>query len=166
MKKLILVRHAKSDWGNDTLRDIDRPLNERGYDAAYRISEWYKKNHDTPELIISSDATRAISTAAIFARELKTDTAKIILTSKVYEADVATLMGYLKNLPNEFNSVMIFGHNPGFTDLANALNSELFFENVPTCGLIGMELEIKKWSEARENCAKVYTQKFPKEFKQ
>ena len=56
MKELTLIRHAKSDWGNESLKDIDRHLNERGYDDAYTLSDWYFNNHESPEIILSSPA--------------------------------------------------------------------------------------------------------------
>jgi phosphohistidine phosphatase len=68
MKKIFLIRHAKSDWGHESLADIDRPLNQRGYDEAYLASSLLKKKNFIPDLLISSSATRAISTCFIFSR--------------------------------------------------------------------------------------------------
>jgi len=96
MKELIFVRHAKSDWGTEFLQDIDRHLNERGYRDAYFLSEWYEKNKNKPDLILSSTATRALSTAFIFARALEQTTDKIKLEEKIYEASLENLLSVLK----------------------------------------------------------------------
>lgn len=81
MKELILVRHAKSDWGSEVLKDIDRPLNERGYRDAYFMSNWFVKEKAKPQVIVSSSATRALSTAMIFARIMDADVKKIRIST-------------------------------------------------------------------------------------
>src|SRR6476661_10449246 len=125
MKEIIFVRHAKSEWGNESLNDIDRPLNERGYGDAYFLSSWYAKNKPVPDLIVSSTATRAYNTAQIFARALQLKSNKFQLEEKIYESSVETLLGIIKNLPTSANRVMMFGHNPGFTNISNEITTDL-----------------------------------------
>ncbi len=165
MKELVLVRHAKSDWGNETLRDIDRHLNERGYEDAYLLSKWYQKNHASPELILSSTATRALSTALIFARALNYNMDNFVLEKEIYESSAATLLSVLKNQDDSKNSIMLFGHNPGITNLCNNLCQDVFFDNIPTCGIICLSFETRSWKKIAENDSKIKFQQFPKEYK-
>lgn len=165
MKQLIVVRHAKSDWGNEGLKDIDRPLNERGYTDAYALSEWFFENHDVPKLFISSDATRALSTAFIFARNLNYETTQVKIIPQIYESNVATLKSVIASIDDSCGSVFLFGHNPGITTLVNELNNELFFDNIPTCGIVSIEFNTNSWKDVSASNGKIGFQKFPKEFK-
>ena len=165
MKELILVRHAKSDWGNEVLKDIDRCLNERGYDDAYSMSKWYKTEKQAPQLIVSSYATRTLSTAFIFARELSLSVEKIMITEKFYEAKADKILKYIASFDKKVDSVMLFMHNPGITELTNLLNDEVFMDNVPTCGIVSVQLAIADWSEISGVKGKLNYFKFPKDFK-
>ncbi|PBQ33089.1 phosphohistidine phosphatase [Sphingobacteriaceae bacterium] len=165
MKELIFVRHAKSDWGTEFLKDIDRHLNERGYRDAYFLSEWFEKNKKKPDLILSSSATRALSTAFIFARSLEQNKDKIKVEEKIYEASLETLLSVLKKMDASYNSVMLFGHNPSLTTICNYLCDDLFFDDIPTCGIVSYNFDIKKWSELDEKQGKLNYYQFPKEFK-
>jgi phosphohistidine phosphatase len=164
MKLLYLVRHAKSDWGDESLRDIDRPLADRGYKAAYDMSEWFIKKHKAPDLFISSDATRALSTAMIFARQMNYATNEITIVPQVYESTAKTLRDVIHQIDDRKQSAAIFCHNPGVTNLANEL-SDLFFDNLPTCALIAFEFDMKSWKEVAPKKGKVLFYQFPKEFK-
>jgi len=165
MKKVVLVRHAKSDWGGEGLKDIDRPLNERGYDDAYRLSEWFFETHTVPQKFISSDATRALSTANIFARNLIYPTNEISIQPQVYESTAEVLKNVITDIDNKLDYVVLFGHNPGITNLVNELGQELFFDNIPTCGIVCLEFDVKTWKEVPAKKAKKVFHQFPKEFK-
>ena len=165
MKKLILIRHAKSDWGGEGLKDIDRPLNDRGYDDAYRLSEWFFKNQDVPQQFISSDATRALSTANIFARNLMYPTNQISIVPQVYESSAEVLKNVITEIDNKLDYVVLFGHNPGITNLVNELAQEIFYDNIPTCGIVCLEFDVKTWKEVPTKKAKKVFNQFPKEFK-
>jgi phosphohistidine phosphatase len=95
MKELTLIRHAKSDWGNESLKDIDRHLNERGYSDAYQLSDWYFNNHEVPQMIYTSTATRALNTALIFARSLDFDMKNFVLDATIYESSVVNLLSII-----------------------------------------------------------------------
>ena len=174
MKILYLVRHAKSDWGDESLKDIDRPLSERGYKAAYEMSEWFVKKYAIPNVLISSDATRALSTAMIFARTMNYPTNELSVLQHVYESTPKTLMDVIHQIDNKNESAMIFCHNPGVTNLANEL-SEMFFDNLPTCALVAFEFDVKSWKDVAPKKArpdedpfgrgKLLFYQFPKEFK-
>ena len=158
-------RHAKSDWGNEFLQDVDRHLNERGYSDAYFLSEWYLKNKTLPQLILSSTAIRAMSTALIFARKFNARTGAFALEKDLYEASHLQILAVLKKQNNSLNSVMLFGHNPGLTSVCNELTNDLFFDNIPTCGIVSLSFEITKWSDLNGKKGKLNYYQFPKEFK-
>ena len=164
MKQLILVRHAKSEWGEEWLKDIDRPLSERGYRDAYTLSEWFFNKHEVPKKLISSDATRALSTAFVFARNLNYPTKEIIIEPKIYECTEKTLKDIISKIDNTIEYVMVFGHNPSITNLVNELNDGLDFDNIPTCGIISMMFEMKNWKDINTKKGKINIQQFPKEF--
>ena len=165
MKQLILVRHAKSEWGDEGLKDIDRPLNERGYKDAYILSEWFFNNHEVPKQFISSDATRALSTAFIFARSLNYPTNEVIIEPRIYESNEKTLKDIVSKIDNSLEYVIVFGHNPGITNFVNELNDGLDFDNIPTCGIISLMFDMKNWKDIATKKGKINIQQFPKEFK-
>ncbi|MCE3258999.1 MAG: phosphohistidine phosphatase SixA [Bacteroidetes bacterium] len=165
VKELILVRHAKSDWGTEFLRDIDRPLNERGYSDAYFMSKWFQKNHAVPQRIISSTATRALNTALIFARTLDFNMDTFFLEKNVYESSVKNLISIISRQPAEVESLMLFGHNPTLTEACNQLIKDFFIDNVPTCGVVGMKFSISDWAEVADKTADLSFHQFPKNFK-
>lgn len=165
MKELILVRHAKSDWGNEYLKDIDRPLNERGYQDAYLMSQWYSKNKPLPDSLLCSPATRAMNTALIFLRELSLPLPSLTLHDNIYESPASSILGVIHNAGRQQARLMVFGHNPGFTDLANQLSGDMFFENIPTCGIVSLSFNVKKWSAVEFKTGTVNYFQFPKEFK-
>ena len=167
MKKLILVRHAKSDWGNESLKDMDRPLNQRGYQDAYIMAKWCKENLPMPDLMVSSHAIRAISTSFIFARTLERKEDDVKIENGLYESTMPKWLKIIGEFENKSQVVMVFGHNPVITNLVNELSKELFFDNLPTCSVVGIELGTKDWKNISEiKNAKLISYKFPKSFKQ
>ena len=165
MKQLTFIRHAKSDWGNEFLKDIDRPLSDRGYSDAYFASNWYFNTHALPDIIISSTATRALNTALIFARAFDFNMANFKIDASVYESTVNNLLEMTRKLDDKTESVFIFGHNPTFTNICNELTNDLFFENVPTCGIVSLHFDIKNWKAIAPKNGKVNFHQFPKDFK-
>jgi len=163
MKELILVRHAKSDWGTEFLKDIDRPLNERGYRDAYALSDWYAKNKTRPDLILSSTAIRALNTAFIFARRM--DLAPVRLEEKIYEAGTDRLLSVIRQQEGAYESIMLFGHNPSISNVCNNLSDDLFFDDIPTCGIVSYNLKMSSWVDLKSKTAKLNYFQFPKDFK-
>lgn len=165
MKELFLIRHAKSDWGSEFLKDIDRPLNERGYSDAYSMSKWFLKNKKLPDCILSSPATRALNTALIFVREFEFEMKKFHLEPNLYEANVQTLYKIIMQQNSDVDSLMLFCHNPGITDLCNQLTDDIFIDNVPTCGIVNIKFEIKDWKELDHKKGTLGYFQFPKDFR-
>src|SRR4051812_20745703 len=115
MKTLILVRHAKSDWGNENVTDLFRPLNERGYTDAQILSKQLAQKIATPQYWLTSPAIRAFSTASLFAYAFDYDIENVVIKKKIYEASVKTLQSIVTEIPDENETAFLFGHNPGFT---------------------------------------------------
>lgn len=165
MMELILIRHAKSDWGNEYLKDIDRHLSERGYSDAYALSAWYLKEQPLPNLILTSTATRALNTALIFARTLEFNMTDFVIEQTIYESTATNLLALIQQQSNKKKSIMLFGHNPGITNLFNTLCTDEFFENIPTCGIVKINFEANSWHEISNQNSKFSFCQFPKNYK-
>jgi phosphohistidine phosphatase len=162
MKRLYLVRHAKSSWDDFGISDFDRGLNKRGEGDAPLMAKVLKKEGIIPSLIISSPANRAITTAKIIAEGLgyKKD---IVIKDSIYESSDFNLMMIIKELDEDLESVMIVGHNPAMNDVINKI-SDLSIHNLPTCGVVALELS-NGWSDLTPYRAKNIFYKYPKMFK-
>lgn len=165
MKTLYLIRHAKSDWGNEQILDFNRPLNNRGYTDAYFQSRKFAKEQQKPDLIISSPATRAFTTACIFAKELNYLADNIRIREKIYEASVNAIQETIAEINDNTDCIMLFGHNPGFTDFFNAI-SDADTDNIPTCGIMGIHFNMKSWQNIFSERGECFLTLFPKDFRQ
>lgn len=160
MKTIYLVRHAKSSWGVASIADIDRPLNERGYTDAYEMAKRLQKKSIIAH-IVSSPATRAISTALIFARVCNADVKKIDICDLLYESDIKRYTSVLSALSDEHSTVLLFGHNPIITEFANFFGG-CGIESMPTCGIVGIEFNEISWKSAGSAKGKMVLYDFPK----
>ena len=161
MKKLTLIRHAKSSWKYLNLDDLDRPLNKRGRRDAPIMGKRLAKNKALPDLIISSPAKRAWKTAKVVAREVGFEKERIEKNKAVYEAGVSELIQIIQKINDKYNHVMIFGHNPGFNALGHYLtNYEV--DNIPTCGVFVMEFNVNSWQEISQGKGKFISFDYPK----
>ena len=165
MKELIFVRHAKSDWGSEFIKDIDRPLAERGYNDAYFMSKWFLKNKKAPDIILSSTATRALNTALIFARTLEFKMSNFFINEKIYESSVLNLISIIQDQGPGVKTVMLFGHNPGITETCNLLTDDLFFDNLPTCSVVHLKFDTDSWRDIGNKKGNLVFHQFPKNFK-
>lgn len=162
MKRLFLVRHAKSDWSHVGLKDIHRSLNKRGYENADKMAKKLVDTKQKIDLIISSPAIRAISTSLIFAHILNYSREKIeIKEHGIYESSTNDFINTIFSIKNRCSSAMIVGHNPTITAVANKLCS-INTQNIPTTGIVAIEFKCEKWAEiAKENGRLVFFD-FPK----
>ena len=156
MKALYLMRHAKSSWSFDDLTDRERPLNDRGRDDAPRIGQALAKRDIKLDLMVSSPAVRALSTAVLVARELDYPHDKIKVEPTIYEADLDTLLAVVHALPDEANSVLLTGHNPTITDVANYLSPSPLSSEMPTAGIICLHFQAEHWAEVKQTNAEFY----------
>jgi phosphohistidine phosphatase len=161
MRTLYLCRHAKSSWADAGMRDHDRPLNERGFRNAPFMAKEFGARQEPVDLLMSSTALRAITTARSFANELRIDQTSIIQDASIYHADVPTLMNVINGLPANADRVMLFGHNPGFTQLLDHLTGA-GVANIPTCGLVCIDMGIDDWRGASRHLGTVRWYDYPK----
>ena len=163
MKSIYLVRHAKSDWGYEGLADIDRPLNKRGCHDAHMMSNLMKSKKILPDLIITSPAVRAISTALIFCLNFNLLPSTIIIEPNLYDTDIKQYFEIIAKIENSHNNIMLFGHNPIITELANSLTIP-FTENIPTCGIVGIcqSMKIDHWRGFKDTLAELTLYDYPK----
>lgn len=146
MKHLILVRHAKSDWGNPQLDDFDRPLNDRGKKDAPAMAHRLLDKKINIDGFIASPAKRARKTATVFASVYKKDADEIILRDELYMAGTTVFKEVVATADNSFKSIAIFSHNPGITDYANQL-TETRIDNIPTCGVFCVKADCTSWKD-------------------
>ncbi|MCF8245160.1 MAG: histidine phosphatase family protein [Saprospiraceae bacterium] len=163
MKTFYLVRHAKSSWDNPKLRDIERPLNERGLNDAPFMAKLMRSKGVKPDLLVSSPAIRALTTAAYFKNELGVEGEDLWVRDEIYEAMTTTVVGIINTLPEDCETAMVFGHNPTFTNVAN-LFTEKYIDNIPTCGVVHIKSEAATWPEVSSENSEVVATFFPKEF--
>lgn len=162
MKTLFLIRHAKSSWDHPALRDFQRPLNERGLADAPRMARLLAEEGGAPQAIVSSPARRALTTAQFFAAQFGIGDQDIIQDDRIYQATPLELVRVIGEIPDKFDSVCIFGHNPTFTDVAN-LFADDYIDNVPTCGIVRIESSAASWRELYVENSKITACFFPKE---
>jgi len=161
MKHLFLNRHAKSDWAQTGLSDAKRPLNDRGLRDAPMMGNRLAERKENIELIVSSPATRALTTAVIIAEHILYPIEKIVQEPRIYEARVNDLLKIVNDLDNKYDSVILFGHNPGFTDFADYLTGAGIL-NIPTCGICKITFDISYWDEVSAHSGNMDYFDFPK----
>jgi phosphohistidine phosphatase len=145
MKTLILVRHAKSSKDDPSLPDKERPLNDRGQREAPEMGERLAKRDSNPDLIVSSPALRALATAQLVAKELGYPRKDIEVDERVYQSDVQTLLDVIHQFGDKRKRVMLVGHNPEFSELAQRLDSGI--DELPTCAVVEFAFDSKSWSD-------------------
>lgn len=128
MKTLYLLRHAKSSWGDATLPDHERPLNERGRKAAIAMGRYLRKLPDHPAVVLASTASRVAETLELILPELAGDVA-VIRDRALYLATPKTLLQRLHATSTETDSILIIGHNPGIHEFALQLSGEVASED-------------------------------------
>lgn len=163
MKTFYLVRHAKSSWDNMDLKDIERPLNERGLNDAPFMARLLKKEGVEPDLLVTSPAIRALTTADYFKIALDVDGEDFWVRDEIYEALSSVVVDLINRLPEDCDIAMIFGHNPTFTNVANMFTDK-YIDNIPTCGVVKIESQAATWPEVNHLNSRLTKTYFPKDF--
>lgn len=160
MKRLTLLRHAKSDWDDPVARDFDRPLNRRGEKAALLMGQFASNRAMRFDILIASPAVRVVQTLETFfagygeALDARWD-------RRIYLASAPTLIDVIRDIPDAANAALMAGHNPGLEELildlvpddrASSLREDVEVK-FPTASLAVLDLDIDTWDEATENCA-------------
>lgn len=160
-KTLYLVRHAKSSWKDASLSDRQRPLNKRGLRDAPEMGRRLVEHGRRPDLIISSPAKRAYSTARKIAKKLDYEKSAILIDERLYFAGTGSMLGMLEELDDRHDSVMIVGHNPAMTTFLNVL-CETSIHNMPTCAIALVGYDINAWGELTSEDGALLAYDYPK----
>lgn len=161
MKTVILVRHAKSDWGNPSLSDYDRPLNDRGKRDAPVMAQRLVDRGVEIDCFISSPAKRASRTARVFAEAYKFDKSDILYIEDLYGAGEETFLKVIADAKNKWDTIALFSHNPGLTDFANTLTPTRV-DNIPTSGVFAVKADCSKWEEFEKASKEFWFFDYPK----
>ena len=162
MKRLTLVRHAKSSWSDRAATDHDRKLSGRGKRDAPRMGRRLRARGVKPSLILSSTAERALATARIIAFELGLPRDFPTTEPALYHAWPYTILDIVQRQDDACSDLMLVGHNPGFTEFANALAPDFRIDNLPTAGIVAVELDVETWPEADAGSARFVFYDYPK----
>lgn len=150
MPELYLMRHAKSSWDQPGVKDYDRAITNQGIERTQRIIQFLKQQQLSFDLIISSSATRAKSTAVIIAAEFGYDQNEIQMEKCLYESDIASYFEVLELIPDNIQRVLLVAHNPTVSEFFLRLSRLPVEHYLPTSGLVGLQIISKRWSEIRK----------------
>jgi phosphohistidine phosphatase len=161
MKYLFIIRHAKSSWDNPFTKDFERPLNERGEKSIAVMGKFLKINDENFDIVISSPAKRAITTASGICNFIHYKTESIQVDNTIYHASSFQLFKTITGISDQYETAALFGHNPGLTDLCNYLTED-YISNLPTCGIVKIRFDIDSWSEVSKGNGKTIYLETPK----
>ena len=164
MRRLTLLRHAKSSWDNPALNDFSRPLRKRGERDAPMMGALLRELGSRPSLIISSDAVRAITTARTVARAINYPLGFLQPDHRLYLASPGEIIETIWEEGEQYTDNMIVGHNPGLTELANLIG-DMEIDNIPTCGVCTVDLKIDSWAELGRSKGVTAWFEYPKKIK-
>ena len=161
MKILTIVRHAKSSWKDTSLSDKKRPLNRRGERDAPEMGRRIHEHGIRPSLIVSSPAVRAWTTAKAVADAINYPREFLHKEDALYLASLNEILDVVIAQENGFNNLMMFGHNPGFTDFANFLVPGLT-NNLPTAGVVSVKIDQDDWNLYEQPRTRLLVHDWPK----
>jgi len=141
---LLLMRHGKSKWDDDQLRDHDRPLAKRGKRDSERIGQALESKDWTPDVILASTAKRAAKTAKRVAKSCEYDK-DILYQPSLYWGDLRSYVQALSTLDDDDQIALLIAHNPTLEDLAHWLTQQHIA--MPTCTVVAIRLEINRWGD-------------------
>ncbi|CAM1333773.1 SixA phosphatase family protein [Tenacibaculum aestuariivivum] len=149
MKTLYIVRHAKSSWLYESIKDIDRPLKERGINDAHLLSKYLAKEIIKPDVFVSSSANRALHTAIIFCDNFKYPLSNLQIKRQLYNFSDGYLVKTVHALDDHFDSAIIFSHDHGINSFVNKFGNKPI-AHVPTCGVVGIQFKDKHWKNIKK----------------
>lgn len=163
MKKLTLIRHAKSDWTDPVVKDFDRPLNSRGHRVAPKMGVKLHEMGFAPALLVSSPAVRARATTEYLIEQLKYDLTEVRFDDELYEASVRILLSMVNQLSDDLGHVAFVGHNPTLTYLTEYLTGDEVGD-LPTCAVVQMDFEVDTWEAVSKDTGTIASYIYPKRF--
>ena len=143
-RTLLLIRHTKSNWGDFTQPDFDRPIKKDRADDAKNMAAELKSLDVEPDLIICSPAKRTRQTVEFFCDKLKYDYDKILFDKRIYESTAEEVLHVIRETSADIKTLVVVGHNPSLTDLANMFTENSIGE-MPTTGVVWLEFAINSW---------------------
>jgi phosphohistidine phosphatase len=149
MKSLLIIRHAKSSWDLSTIKDFDRPLNERGHKDAPAMAKRLVEKQIHIDAFVSSTAKRAFTTACYFAEAYHIKEKQVQRIDKLYHAAEPVFYEVISALDNSLNTVAIFSHNPGITYFVNELTNAQI-DDMPTCGIFAIHIDSDNWADFKK----------------
>jgi phosphohistidine phosphatase len=166
MKRLHLLRHAKSSWDDPGLPDHDRPLAPRGRRAAARLAGWLEDNEVRPQLVLCSTAVRARATLALVTASLNEPVS--LFEGALYHAAAAGLLERVRGIDDDVEEALLVGHNPGLQDLCVLLAAasperDRVAAKLPAAALVSLELDVESWADAATGCARIAVVARPRE---
>lgn len=160
MKTLLLLRHAKSSWKDADLHDFERPLNQRGRKAAPLIGQFMRRQQLNPDLILSSPAERARQTVALVVGAAHLES-ELRYDERIYEASAEYLVEVVSQVEDDFNVLLLVGHNPGLEDLLSRLSGAT--HPLPTAALATLTFDTEKWAKVKDHTGHLTGLTTPKE---
>lgn len=161
MKTLYFIRHAKSSW-DLPLSDIDRPLALRGLNDAHLMGHELSKVLTQEMVVFVSSSQRTKETFEIIKSYIPHLIKSKEITEDLYTFNASLLLRFIKNLPDKYDSVLIFGHNFAITDVVNSHGS-IAIDNVSTCGFVHLKFDINSWTDLKKGTTEKVL--FPKSLK-
>ncbi len=163
MKKIYLIRHAKSSWSKVGISDFDRPLNTRGKRDLPFMANRLKKYGIKPDLILSSPAKRTRKTVKVIADTIGYRVSDILYEESLYDSSYMAYRYLLDSLNNRLSSIFIVAHNPTLTDVSEILSGTIL-TNMPTCSIVCLEFKIDSFREIEEKSGKILFFDYPKKW--
>ena len=163
MKKITLIRHAKSSWDNLVVDDFERSLNKRGQRDAPFMGKLISTLIEKPDLIITSHAVRALETAKVIADHIGYPKEAILISKKIYMPDGSDLIKFISKISSTYNHIVLVGHNPSITEVANFFTNSNT-DNIPTCGIVHINLPIHTWDESYKAEGQLIFFEYPKKY--
>ena len=161
MKRLIIVRHAKAAMAGPRDGDSDRPLAPRGESDAVEMGRRLARCKVHPDAIVTSSAARTLATARLIARELDFPWDEIGVVKSIYLADAETLLDTVRELDDRVEAALLVGHNPGISELAQALARD-FSQELPTTAVVSIDLPADTWAGVRRGSGSLRSFDYPK----
>ncbi|MEO5891713.1 MAG: histidine phosphatase family protein [Ferruginibacter sp.] len=161
-KTLLVVRHAKSSWEIGTLNDFERPLNDRGKKDAPVMAKRLIDRNIPINAFVSSPAKRAKKTAELFCETYGKTEESIVYISMLYHASAEIFYEVVEQLDDSFSTVALFSHNPGISEFVNSLIEEVNIDNLPTCGIFAVRVQLKKWADFKKSKKEFLFYDYPK----
>ena len=163
MITLFLVRHAKSSWKDQELTDRERPLNDRGKRDAPFMAKLLSERGVRPDIIITSPAVRAATTAKFFSREMKYKVADIVSDEALYQASMDGILQRVREIEDRVKTAMVVGHNPEITLLSDFVTGGSI-DDVPTCGIACIEFAFDHWRDVGRGNGILKYFEYPKKY--